>query len=80
MKKMKFVMPVMALSCAIAFAFASNNNEVAPIEYIQSGPQSCTLVTANCEGDEELCEFSSKQVYAQKNGTLCATPLMRNSL
>lgn len=78
---MRSIMPFTVFVLAVAFAFASVNDKSsqAPLEFIQlNNPESCTEVTANCGDGEELCKFSTQQVYGESNGTKCNIQLMQD--
>ena len=81
MKKLKIIMPIAAFVFAIAFSFASVKmfNDPEQGEFIKlTNPTDCQPITANCNGDSELCTVSGKQVYEFRDGTICSEPLYRD--
>ncbi|RNL90101.1 hypothetical protein ED312_06660 [Sinomicrobium pectinilyticum] len=79
MKKLKFILPVMAFVFAIAVSFASAKFvETTDIvgEFIQK-PGLCEPVTAGCSGDGPTCTIPGQIVYRISNETLtmCSDPL-----
>lgn len=81
MKRLKMIMPFVAIVLALGLAFASSQKSESLDNLFVQLPGECRQVTTDCIGSGAVCTFMEIPVYGIQNSpTQCSFPLERAPL